>query len=155
MRRSDKEIKDNETIQCILKEALVCRIALCDGNKPYIVPMNFGFKDNNLYLHSAAEGYKIDILKKNNNICFELDIKTEIVKSVNACNWGMKYYSLIGSGKAIFIEDIEEKKKSLDIIMQKYSANDTKLFEYSKSALDKTVVIKVEPTEITGKKSGY
>ncbi|HML05207.1 MAG TPA: pyridoxamine 5'-phosphate oxidase family protein [Methanobacterium sp.] len=155
MRRSDKEIKDKETIQWILKEALVCRIALCHDNKPYIIPMNFGFKDNCLYLHSATEGRKIDILKENNNICFEVDIKNEIVESENACNWGMKYYSLIGSGKAIFIEDIEEKKKSLDIIMQKYNEKDNKSSEYSKSALDKTVVIKIELTEITGKKSGY
>ena len=155
MRRSDKEIKDKETIQWILKEALVCRIALCHDNKPYIIPMNFGFKNNCLYLHSATEGRKIDILKENNNICFEVDIKNEIVESENACNWGMKYYSLIGSGKAIFIEDIEEKKKSLDIIMQKYNEKDNKSSEYSKSALDKTVVIKIELTEITGKKSGY
>lgn len=155
MRRSDKEIKDKETIQWILKEALVCRIALCHDNKPYIVPMNFGFKDNCLYLHSAAEGRKIGILQENNNVCFEIDIKNEIIKSEIACNWGMKYYSVIGFGKANFIEDIEEKKKSLDIIMRKYSENNNKSFEYSKSALDKTIVIKIELTEITGKKSGY
>ena len=155
MRRRDKEIKDKKTIQWILKEALVCRIALCQDNKPYIIPMNFGFKDKCLYLHSAAEGRKIDILKENKNICFEMDIKTQIVKSENACSWGMKYYSVIGSGKALFIEDKSEKKKILDIIMQKYSENDTKSFEYSKSALDKTTVIKVEITEITGKQSGY
>ena len=155
MRRNDKEIKDNETIQWILKEALFCRIALCHDNKPYIVPMNFGFKNNCLYLHSATEGRKLNILKENNNICFELDIKTEIIKSENACNWGMKYYSVIGSGKAVFVEDVEEKKKSLNIIMEKYSANDTKSYEYSQSSLDKTTVIKIKIDEITGKKSGY
>ncbi len=153
MRRRDKEIKDLAIIEGILKEAKVCRIALCDNNKPYIVPMNFGHKDKYIYLHSATEGLKIDILNKNNNICFEVDIKNEIVKSKIACNWGMKYYSVIGSGKAYFIEDIKEKKNALDIIMQKYS--DKESFEYSKSALDKTIVIKAELTEITGKKSGH
>ena len=65
MRRSDKEIKDSESIQKILKEADVCRIALADGNKPDMIPMNFGYKNNTLYLHSATEGLKIDILRKN------------------------------------------------------------------------------------------
>lgn len=155
MRRSDKEIKDKETIQWILKEAQVCRIALCDDNKPYIVPMSFGFKDNCIHLHSAAKGKKMDILNKNNNVCFEVDIENEIVKSESACNWGMKYYSVIGSGKAYFIEDTAEKKKALDIIMQKYSENDIKSFEYSEKSLNKTTIIKIELTEITGKKSGY
>jgi nitroimidazol reductase NimA-like FMN-containing flavoprotein (pyridoxamine 5'-phosphate oxidase superfamily) len=155
MRRSDKEIKDKNLMENILKEAHVCRIALCDDNKPYIIPMNFAFKDNNLYLHSALEGQKIDILNKNNNICFEVDIENEIVKSEKACDWGMKYYSVIGLGKSEFIKDINEKKKALDIIMQKYSENNTKSFQYSQSSFDKIVVIKVEITEITGKKSGY
>jgi nitroimidazol reductase NimA-like FMN-containing flavoprotein (pyridoxamine 5'-phosphate oxidase superfamily) len=155
MRRSDKEIKDKYIIEHVLKEAQICRIALCDYDQPYIIPMNFGYKDNNLYLHSALEGHKIDILNKNNNVCLEVDIKAEIVSSDNACDWGMKYYSVIGSGKAHFLEDINEKKKALDIIMQKYSGNNAKSFEYSKSALDKIVVIKVKITEITGKKSGY
>ncbi|MGF7117072.1 pyridoxamine 5'-phosphate oxidase family protein [Methanobacterium oryzae] len=155
MRRSDKEIKDKETIKLILKEAQVCRIALCDDNKPYIVPMSFGFADNNLYLHSATEGLKIDIIHKNNNICFEVDIKNELVKSESACNWGMKYYSIVGFGKAQFIENYDEKKNALDIIMQKYTENDNESFEYSKTALNKTTVIKVEVTKLTGKKSGY
>ena len=155
MRRNDKEINNKNTIDRILKEALVCRIALCDNNKPYIVPMNFGFKDNCLYLHSAAEGRKIDIINENNEVCFEVDIEDEIAKSESICNWGMKYYSVIGFGKAKLIEEINEKKNSLDIIIQKYSENNDKSFDYSQSALEKTVIIKVEIKELSGKKSGY
>ena len=129
MRRYDKEIKNKNTIEWILKEAKICRIGLCENNKPYIVPMNFGFKDNCLYLHSAHAGKKIDILNKNNNFCFEVDIKTELVTSKNACNCGMKYYSVVGFGKSHFIEDINEKKEALDIIMQKYSNRSNESFE--------------------------
>jgi hypothetical protein len=64
MRRSDKKIKHKRIIEWILKEAQVCRIAVCNDNKPYIVPMNFAYNDNCLYLHSACEGMKIDILRK-------------------------------------------------------------------------------------------
>lgn len=97
----------------------------------------------------------MDILSENRNICFEADIKNELVTSEIACNWRMKYYSVIGSGKAYFIEDIDGKKEAMDIIMRKYSENDAKSFKYSETALNKTAVIKVEITEITGKKSEY
>ena len=155
MRRSDKEIKDKNCIKWILETAKVCRIALCDNETPYIVPMNFGFKENNLYLHSAREGLKIDMIRKNNRICFEADIETEIVTADNACSWGMKYYSIIGFGNAHFIKDTCEKEDALNIIMQKYSHKSDKSFEYLKPALDKTTVIKVEIESLTGKKSGY
>jgi nitroimidazol reductase NimA-like FMN-containing flavoprotein (pyridoxamine 5'-phosphate oxidase superfamily) len=155
MRRNDKEIKDKKSMEQILKKATVCRIALCDKNKPYVVPMNFGFNDNSLYLHSSYEGHKIDLIIENNNICFETDIATEVISSDNACSWGMKYYSVIGFGKAHFIENEKQKKDALDIIMQKYSNKPNETFEYSKSALDKTTVIKVEIESLTGKKSGY
>ncbi len=155
MRRNDKEIKDKKCMEQILKKAKVCRIALCDKNKPYIVPMNFGFDDNYIYLHSAREGRKIDLIKENNNICFEADIETEIITADNACSWGMKYYSIIGFGKAHFIEDKDKKINALDVIMQKYSNKPNETFEYSKPSLDKTTVIKVEIESLTGKKSGY
>lgn len=153
MRRSDKEIKDPQTIQKIFNEAEICRIALSDCDKPYIVPMNFGYEDNSLYLHSASEGYKIDILKNNNNVCFQMDIKTEMVKLKSPCNWGMKYLSLIGHGKADFIDNVSEKREALDIIMGKYSPDVS--FEYSDEAVKKVLVIKVKIEDVTGKKSGY
>lgn len=117
--------------------------------------MTFGFEENSIYLHSAREGLKIDIIRKNNQICFEADIETEILTADNACSWGMKYYSVIGFGKAHFIENEKQKKDALDIIMQKYSNKPNETFEYSKSALDKTTAIKVEIESLTGKKSGY
>jgi uncharacterized protein len=153
MRRSDKEINDPETIQKIFNESEVCRIALSDDNKPYIVPMNFGYKDNTLFLHSASEGYKIDVLKRNKNVCFQMDIKTEIVKSESPCNWGMKYLSLIGSGKAHLIDNLSEKREALNVIMIKYSPDTS--FSYSDKALKEVLVIKVNIGSVTGKKSGY
>jgi len=153
MRKVDKEIKDKNMIKSILEEALVCRIALCDDNSPYIIPMNFGYKDNYLYLHSAPEGRKIEILRKNNNICFEVDLKTELVTSENACKWGMKYLSVVGFGKAQIVNDIEEKKKALNIIMNKHSNESS--FEYLEAAIKNVVIIKVRITELAGKKSGY
>jgi nitroimidazol reductase NimA-like FMN-containing flavoprotein (pyridoxamine 5'-phosphate oxidase superfamily) len=153
MRREDKEINDITTIEDIIRKARVCRLALSENGRPYIVPLCFGYKDNNLYFHSAHEGKKLDIIKKNNNICFEIDIDHELVKSKEACGYTMKYQSVIGFGKATFIEDIESKRRAFDIIMQNYSDGS---FEYPVEAIKNTVIIiRVEVESITGKKSGY
>jgi nitroimidazol reductase NimA-like FMN-containing flavoprotein (pyridoxamine 5'-phosphate oxidase superfamily) len=151
MRREDKEINDIATIEGIIRKARVCRLALSENGRPYIVPLCFGYKDNNLYFHSAREGTKLDIIKKNNNICFEVEIDVEFVKSKEACGYNMKYQSVIGFGKATFIEDIDSKRKALDIIMQNYSDGS---FEYPVEAVKNTVtIIRIEVESMTGKKS--
>ncbi len=151
MRRKDKEINDVGAIEAILRKASVCRLGLCEANQPYVVPLCFGYKDNTLYFHCAGQGKKLDIIRKNNNVCFEVDINHELVKADKACDWGMKYKSVIGFGKAVFIEDIESKRKALDVIMQQYSE---KSFEYPANAIENIVVIKVEIESIKGKHSG-
>jgi nitroimidazol reductase NimA-like FMN-containing flavoprotein (pyridoxamine 5'-phosphate oxidase superfamily) len=154
MRRIDKEISDIHSIELILREADHCVIALSDNNSPYMVPMNFGFKDNKLYLHSSPEGRKIEILKVNNKVLFGVKIKTELVKNEKACNWGMDYMRVIGEGYAYFIENHNKKVEALNIIMSKYSDNGSNTFEYTETALNK-VSIKVEVNELKGKISGY
>ncbi len=151
MRRKDKEISDIAVIDDILSKATVCRLGLCDGGWPYVVPLCFGYEDNALYFHCAMEGKKLEMLRKNENVCFEVDIERELIKGEAACEWGMKYKSVIGFGKAVFVEDAESKRKALDIIMQNYSEG---AFEYSEEAVKKTVVIKVEIESMTGKQSG-
>lgn len=150
MRRKDKEIADRAEMESIIRESTICRLALADNEQPYIVPLSFGYKDNSLYFHSAAEGKKIDILRKNQNVCFEFDAGSEIKTGKAACEWGMKYRSVIGFGNASFLEDPDSKQAALDIIMQQYS---DKSFAYSEKILKKTLVIKVEITHMTGKLS--
>ncbi|MBF0397778.1 MAG: pyridoxamine 5'-phosphate oxidase family protein [Desulfobacterales bacterium] len=152
MRRKDKEITDKTIIDSIINKASVCRLALSDENIPYIVPLSFGYKDNALYFHSAPQGKKIDILKKNNKVCFEFDISNDIVKDEIACKWGMKYFSIIGFGKAEFIDDLELKQNALNIIMEHYS---NQSFTYLDDIVEKIAIIKVDIENISGKKSGY
>ena len=150
MRKKEKEITEASAIEAIIKKSLVCRLALSDDNFPYIVPLCFGYRDRMLYFHGSLKGKKVDIIKKNQNICFEFDINTEIVKAEDACHWSMKYRSVIGFGKAVLLEDIEEKRKALNIIMSQYS-NGT--FEFNDAILKKSGVIKVEIENMKGKQS--
>ncbi len=150
MRRKEKEITKKEEIEKILKQSHVCRLAMVDEDKPYLVPMNFGYSDGCLFFHCAKQGRKIDLIKKNPNICFEVDELIRLKKASLACDWGIDFKSVIGSGKAQFLEDSKEKKNALNIIMSQYS---DRSFEYPDEMLEKTLVIKVVIDEMTGKQS--
>ncbi len=152
MRRKEREIKDQSEIERIISKALVCRVAVCEGNKPYIIPMCFGFKDGILFFHSAQEGKKIEILKKNNRVCFEMDVDTELVEGEKGCDWGIKYTSVIGYGRATFIEDMKEKRNALHILLGHYS---NKKYEFSEDSLSQVAIIKIQIESLTGKKAGF
>jgi len=150
MRRSDKEITDRNAIEDIILRSKVCKLAMCEENRPYIVPLCFGFKNNTLYFHSAPKGKKIEILKKNPNVCFEFEIFTQIIKSAKACKWGMRYKSVIGFGKAGLITDDDLKRQAFDIIMNQYADGS---FIYDDALLKSVVVINVGIQSMTGKQS--
>ncbi len=152
MRRQDKEISDESIIQAIIEESRVCRLGMVDGNKPYIVPLCFGYSDNVLYFHGSLKGKKIDLLHENPNVCFEFDLLTETIESDIACDWSMKYRSIVGFGKATFIKDLDEKHKAISTIIGRYSDRPLQLPE---GRLKGTVVIKVEIESLTGKQSGF
>lgn len=150
MRKKDKEITNRNDIDNIILRSSVCRLAMCKNNRPYIVPLCFGYQDNALYFHSAPEGEKISILRENDNVCFEFDIDQGIIESESACEWNQLYQSVIGFGKASFISDPALKCKALDIIMHQYSK---KSFTYTESNINTMVIIKVDITHISGKQS--
>lgn len=152
MRRKEKEITDKSEMESIIHSASVCRLAMVDGNLPYLVPMCFGYRDSTLYLHSAPKGRKIEVLKKNNRVCFEVEVDLEIVKGEKACDWGMKFQSVIGFGTASFVTDPEKKRQALDVIMSQYSALGD-AFQYPDAKLEATAIIKVVVQQMTGKRS--
>lgn len=152
MRLKDREISDEPAIKAIIKKADICRLGILNENTPYVVPLCFGYHDNTLFFHSARKGLKIDCIRKTPKVCFEFDINTEIKESENACDWGMIYQSVIGFGKAKFIEDPNEKRNALGIIMAQYS---NKKFDFPDHKVKATAVIKVEIESMTGKQAGF
>ena len=156
MQKKEKEITNIEEIGSILKKAMACRIALVDNDEPYIVPVCFGYERNTLYFHSALEGRKIELIKKNNKVCFEIDTDLEFVRYVdteqNPCHCQMKYRSVIGTGRAYFVENSEEKTRALKLLMKQYTKGK---FSFPKKTLACTLVVKINISSVTGKKSGY
>ncbi len=150
MRRRERQITDRGEIDAILARAKVCRLAMVDGTEPYVVPLCFGFREGSLYLHSAGEGRKIEVLRKNPRVCFEVDEVSAIRTAETACNWGMTYASIIGWGMAAFLAAPDQKRQALEIICRQYGAEKA---EFSAASLTRLAVLRIDIETITGKRS--
>lgn len=150
MRRRDREITDISVMESIIRDSSVCRMGLCDGDRPYVVPMNFGYRDGKVYMHSALEGKKLDIIRKNPDVCLEFETDLEIVRAEEACSFSMKYRSVIAWGKASIQEEAKDKAYGLNVIMEHYTGRE---FEFPVQALTRIVVIRVDIEEMTGKQN--
>jgi len=148
MRRNDREITDRKTIDGIIRRCRVCHLAMCDESQPYVVPLSFGYDGCFLYFHAAREGRKIDIIKRNNRVCFEFDILHDIITSEQACSWGAKYESVIGSGTAEILDTLEAKNDALEWIMRQHRSG---TWDFTEKMLNKTLVLRVQILEISGK----
>ena len=148
MRRNEREITDKKDIDDIIRRCRVCHLAMCDEGQPYVVPLNFGYDGGFLYFHAAPEGRKIDIIKRNNRVGFEFDILLDITAAERACDWGAKYESVMGSGTAETVDDLEAKKDTLKCIMRQYSGG---TWDFPEEILQKTLILRVCILEISGK----
>jgi len=151
MRRSDKQITDTLELESLLSTAELCHLSMVDDGKPYVVPLNFGYADGALYFHSAPEGRKIDVLRKNPDVCFSIIGKYDLVTGGQACSWTAKYSSVIGTGIATIISDRTGKEQGLKVLMAQYSDEE---YDFSNENLDGVVVIRVAINDMTGKSNG-
>ena len=151
MRRKDKEITDKGIIEEILSNSDICRIAINDENVPYLVPLNYGYYNGALYFHSASQGRKIDLLKKNNRVAFEIEFSGEIIKDSMPCKWTSKYRSVMGSGTIEIFHDEKLIRDGLNIIMSHYGHTQN---TYDEAYFARIVILKLTIENITGKQSG-
>jgi uncharacterized protein len=153
MRRDERNISDIQLIEDIIKKADVCRIALANGNIPYIVALNFGYTlspENRLYFHCASEGKKLEMIKENSYACFEMDIDHAIYSGMKGCDWGMKYSSVVGYGHISIITGKEDRMYGLNCIMRHYGGE--KEYSFDDKVLERTTILRLDITEMTGKK---
>ncbi len=141
------DLKKPEIDDILMKER-VCRIAFVNKNEPYVLPLFYGYDGEYLYVHSSARGRKMDILKRNRRVCFQVSSDVEIVEDINPCRWYARYRSVIGWGNAELIEDREEKREALSLITERYYG---KKAEFSDEELRKLAIIKIKIDRMTGK----
>ena len=136
---------EQEIIDAVIRKSDICFIGVSDENNcPYVLPMNFGYENQVIYLHSAPSGRIIDILTQYNKICvtFSIDHQLTFQHPEVACSYRMKSKSVIATGIVEFVEDIEEKRSALNIIMKQYSEKE---FKYSDPAVKNVKIWKVVP----------
>ena len=149
MRKVNQEIRDPAIMEEILSGAVICRIAMADGNVPYLLPFNYGYRDRCIYIHSALSGKKISLLKQNNKVCFEIEQTAKVIPKEKACHWGTLYRSVIGYGTVEIITDPENKQRGLEIIMAQHGAPD--LTDFEPKELKAMVILKLTINTMTGK----
>jgi nitroimidazol reductase NimA-like FMN-containing flavoprotein (pyridoxamine 5'-phosphate oxidase superfamily) len=153
MRRKDKEITAKVVKEEILRQTEVGRLGLVINGEPYVVPLNFCYTQDKIYLHSHKSGKKMQELMKNPKVCFEVD-EGEIITGENPCNYSWEYTSVIAYGEASVIEDKDERLKALRLISDKYSpGKGTMITEELMVKFEHLSIVKIDVDEMTGKKS--
>ena len=143
-----REITDIEEIEGIINRAVVCHLGLMDEKEPYVIPINFGYERNVLYFHGNLKGRKVDLIKKNNLVCFGMEVDLELKKAEQPCDWAMKYKSVIGVGKASILQNDEQKVHALNLITERYAGI---VPSFPNEKLEKTLVVKIDIESMTGK----
>ena len=152
MRKREREITDETMIRDILDRAQVIHLGLSDEGQPYVVPMNYGYvlEDGKLtfYLHGALEGYKYDVMEKNPRISFSIECDVKLFEGRVACQYGTVYSSIMGKGTAVLVEDIEEKKQAMSVLMKTQTGKD---FTFDEKLVSIVRVIRLDITEFSAK----
>ena len=153
MRRKDREVTQIEEQLAILDQCKVCRVALQDKQGLYLVPLNFGYQYEDghliLYFHSAKSGRKIDALQENSAVAFELDFAHRLIEAENPCQYGYAFASIIGNGDALLVENREEKKKALSLLMKHQTGKD---FTFDNQMADAVAVFRIDVSEFCTKR---
>ena len=155
MRRKDREVVNIEEIEKILLQCKTCHVAMVDDGLPYVVPLSYGYKilDGKLlelYFHCAFEGKKLNILRKNNKVCFEMSYEGNPKHAENPCSTGLYFASIIGYGDAVFIDNTDEKCEALSI-MFKHQTGKEIIFTPAQS--ENVCVFKIISSDFVGKRN--
>lgn len=154
MRRSEREIKDRDEILEVMKKCDSCSVAFFDGNYPYVIPMNFGIanRDNkvSLYFHGAAAGKKLELIRKNNKVAFEMNTSHRLITGNVACDTTMDYESVCGTGQ-MFVADKEEKGEALVYLMNQYLPDQE--HHFAQKSMEAILLLRLDIVSMTGKRA--
>ena len=152
MTRREKEVTDINEIIKILDESKELHLGMVDGDEPYVVPMNYGYTLENgkltIWLHGAKRGRKLDVMRANPKVFFEMECGITPFEGEIACKYGITYASVMGKGIAKIVEDIETKKYALSVLMKTQTGKD---FEFEDKMAAVVSIIRIYVSEFTAK----
>ncbi len=152
LRRKEKEIVDIDELRGIVASGRFAAVALCRDGEPYVVTMNHGWDSENgaLYFHCAHEGKKIDIIRANGRACATV-VEDHGYKH-GECDHA--YRSIVMNGTIEVVEDLDEKKRGLQILLDHQEKEPDPIKERTlpdDAAYDRVGVLKMTIEEMTGK----
>lgn len=152
MTRREFEITDQEEIRSILQESKFLHLGLVEDGMPYVVPMNYGYVMEHgkltLYLHSANQGHKLDVIRTDGRCCFTMECGVVPFRGKVACQYGVAYRCLMGRGTATIIQDVGEKIRAMSLLMQ---AQTGEAFTFDEKLVSIVTVIRVDVVQYTAK----
>ena len=153
MTRRERQVTDMQEIRDILDRCKIVHVGLVDGDEPYVVPMNYGYtmeEDGrlSLYLHDATQGRKLDLMRANPRVFVEMECDVVPFEGDVACKYGTSYKSLMGRGRAVILDDPQEKMRALSQIMKTQTGGD---FEFNERLVSVVSLIRIEVAEYTAK----
>jgi nitroimidazol reductase NimA-like FMN-containing flavoprotein (pyridoxamine 5'-phosphate oxidase superfamily) len=150
--KRERQVTDPEQIRHILETGKVLHLGLAVDNEPYVVPMNYGYTMEDgkltLYLHSALRGKKLDMMRMNPRVFFEIDCDLMPFEGRVPCQYGLVYSSVMGRGTAHIVEDVEEKKRAMTALMKTQTGKD---FTFEDRLVSIVAVIRIDVEEYTAK----
>lgn len=156
MRRSDRELTDLCQLISLIGQSPYMHLALVDGDKPYVLPLNFGFEERagslRFYFHGALEGRKAALIARNPACSLSFVPRYELVAAATACGHTARYASVLVEGQVRLITDEAERRHALDLLMQQLGHAGPSV--YQPQILDRTSVYCIETVHISGKASG-
>ena len=150
--KRERQVTDPEQILHILDTGKVLHLGLAVDNEPYVVPMNYGYKMEDgkltMYLHSALKGKKLDMMRANPKVFFEIDCDLQPFEGRVPCQYGLVYSSVMGRGTATIVEDVEEKKQAMSLLMKTQTGKD---FSFEDRLVSIVAVVRIDVAEYTAK----
>ena len=152
MTKRERQVTDEKQILQILDAGKVLHLGLAVDNEPYVVPMNYGYTHEDgklvLYLHSAVRGKKLDMMRANPKVFFEIDTDLQPFEGVKPCQYGLAYSSVMGRGTARIVEDVQEKMRAMSVLMKTQTGKD---FTFNEELVSIVAVIRIDVAEYTAK----
>jgi nitroimidazol reductase NimA-like FMN-containing flavoprotein (pyridoxamine 5'-phosphate oxidase superfamily) len=153
MLRKERKMNEADVVRFLL-EAKNGRLGLCQNNEPYVVPVLFVYdvESEALFVHSSKKGMKIEMMRTNPKVCFEIDEMSNIVFKKSPCNCTVIYRSVIVFGDVIFINNSMAKAKVLNMFLKKY-ADETNIVPVTSEMTNNTQIIMIKIVSKTGKEN--
>ena len=152
MTKRERQVTDLVEIRRILDTGKVLHLGLAVNDEPYVVPMNYGYTMEDgklvLYLHCAHQGRKLDMIRANSRVFFEIDCDHKPFEGEKPCQYGLVYSSVMGRGTASIVEDVEEKKQAMTILMKTQTGKD---FTFEDRLVSIVTVVRIDVAEYTAK----